>query len=83
MNTFNLGVVYGNGETVSIIVCSSEDVIDRELVNQTAAKYLRLGMETKRNMREVLGLIIEGVKRYCGVNAVLVNADVSCVIPKN
>ena len=82
MYTFNLGIVFGNAEIVSIIVCNSEEQIDKEMVNQVATKYFHIGMKTKKNVQEVLGLIIEGVKVECGINAILVNADVSCAIPK-
>jgi hypothetical protein len=83
MYTFNLGFVFGNGEIVSIIVCNSENPIDKELVGMVATRYFQLGVSAKRNVREVYGMVIDGVKRECGVNAILVNADVSCVIPKN
>ena len=83
MYTFNLGFVFGSAEIVSIIVCNSDEPIDREMVNRVATKYFKIGIDAKKNVRDVLVIVIEGVKRECGVNAVLVNADVSCVIPKN
>ena len=83
MYTFNLGFVFGNGEVVSIIVCNSDVPINKEMVSQIAMRYFQTGMSMKRNAREVFAMTIEGIKRECGINAVLVNADVSCMIPRN
>ena len=81
MYTFNLGLVVGNGSVVCIIVCNSESPIDQNAVQSVASAYLSEGMKTKQNYKEVVGMIIDGIKMECGVNAVLVNADVACVIP--
>ena len=82
MHTFNLGLVFGNGEIVCIIVCGSENPIDRNEVNRVATKYFNIGMATKSDLTSVINSMIDGIREECGVNAVLVNADVSCVIPK-
>lgn len=81
MYTFNLGLVVGNGAVVCIIVCNSKNPIDENSIKQVATAYLTEGMKTKSNYKEVVGMIIDGIKSECGVNAVLVNADVACVIP--
>ena len=82
MYTFNLGFVVGNGEIVSIIVCNSDRPIDEKAVGEVATRYFKKAADEKKNAREAFGMIIDGVKMECGVNAVLVNADVCCVVPK-
>ena len=82
MNTFNLGLVFGNGEIVCIIVCGSENPIDRTEVNRVATKYFNVGTTTKTNLNDVINSVVDGIRRECGIDAVVVNADVSCMIPR-
>ena len=81
METFNLGFVFDNGKIVCIVVCSSNEPIDRNKVSNIASSYFNIGLNTKSNMRDVLNTVIDGIRHDCSIDAVLVNADVACAIP--
>ena len=83
MNTFNIGFVFGQANGVCIIVCNSSKEINQEEVKIIAASHFRIASQTKSTTIEVMRAVIDGIKKDCGINAVLVNADVACIIPAN
>ena len=83
MNTFNIGFVFGQGQGVCIIVCNSPKEIDKETVQIIASSHFRIASQTKKAPMEVMLAVVEGIRKDCGINAVLVNADVACMIPAN
>lgn len=80
MHTFNLGFVFAPVDNVIIIVCASEDPIDRQEVMQISQKYFNQGMAMFHHPVEVMRHIIKGIKEECGCEAVMVNADCACLV---
>lgn len=83
MHTFNLGLVLGQAEEVIIIVCASEDPIDRENVNRVATRYFQEGLSLYSTLEQVIWHTAQGITEECGCNVVTVTADCACMIPHN
>lgn len=82
MYTFNLGLVFGQAESVVIIVCSSDSPIDKEKVNRVATKHFQIGLSRFRQAKDLIDHMVDGIRAECGINAVMVTADCACHIPK-
>lgn len=82
MHTFNLGLVFGQAEEVIILVCASEEPIDRLTVNRVATKSFRQGLTLYRTLEQVITHTVQGITEECGCNVVTVTADCACMIPR-
>lgn len=81
-NTFNIGLSYHNGSqnTVCIIVCHSQKPIDVVAVRAIAAMHLSIAMQTQNTWQKLVSDVMDGVRRDCGVETVLVPSDICCTI---
>ena len=80
MHTFNLGLAFMNGNAICIIVCNSKEPINKPMVQMVATKYLNSAMKSEENLKGVIKNIMDGIETECGINTLLVNADVACVV---
>lgn len=76
MYTLNLGVVFSRSNVVAIIVCASENPIDKEAVSSVVLNQLR--SSANQSAVHFFKAAINAVKNECGCDAVLVNADCAC-----
>lgn len=82
MDTFNLGLVFGEAEYVFIIVCASEKPIDRLAANMVATKYFKQAIQKTQFPSDIIHDVVDGIKKECGCNVVSVTADACCLIPR-
>lgn len=80
MYSFNLGLSFCEGKILCIIVCGSENEINREEVKAVASKHLYKALNTGKNVKNVLDAVMDGIEAECGIKTLLVNADVACIV---
>lgn len=78
MHTFNIGVVFGQNKAVAIIVCASEEPIDRQKVQLVVAESLQKVLVKQLTAKQGVMEVVKTIKKECGVNAVTVEADIAC-----
>ena len=81
MNTFNLGFVFGQGKGVCIVVCSSDKEINRDKVQMVVANAMNNAANAGMNADMGMRAIVASIKAELGIDAVLVNSDVACMLP--
>ena len=75
MYTLNLGVVFSRSNAVAIIVCASEEPIDRAAVAAVVSNQLESSVH--QTAADFFKPTIDAIKMECGCNAVLVSADIA------
>ena len=78
--TFVLGYNIEDCKNICVIVCNSSSPIDEKKVCAVATSYFNFGISTKKNAKEVLDCIVDGIKRDCGIDALLIASNVACKI---
>ena len=78
MHTFNIGVVFGQNKAVVIIVCASEEPIDKQKVQLVTAGALQKILLNQLTAKQGITEVVKAIKKECGVNAVSVEADIAC-----
>ena len=81
MNTFNMGFVFGQAKGVCIVVCSSNNEINREKAQMIAANTIQKAANAGMNAEMAMRAVVASIKAELGIDAVLVNSDVACVLP--
>ena len=86
MHTLNIAFVFRNANEVAAnnvvtVVCHSEKNIDRKLVVQTTRRLFNQRMAERRGtLEDVFSDVLFGIEEECGVNAVMVVANVANTI---
>lgn len=83
MYTFNLGLVFGHAEAVTMIVCASEEPIDQAAVNIAASRAFQEAIPLYKNMDKVIGHVMQRIEEECGCQTVKVTADAACFISRS
>lgn len=82
MYTFNLGLVFGRGEAVIMIVCASEEPIDQAAVNVAASRAFQEAVSFCDSTDKVIGHIMRRIEEECDCQTVKVEADAACFIAR-